>query len=506
MASIFQNPGRVRADREVYRIELRLADLAEPLGFQSIWGVEHHFTDYTMCPDVLQFLSYMAGRTTRASLGSMVVVLPWHDPMRVAEEVSMLDTLSDGRLILGLGRGRARSSSTASGCPWTSRARASSRRRGCCWRASSAAIASTTASSSGSPRADIRPAPFKSFRGRTYAAAVSPESARIMAELGVGILIIPQKPWSEVAKELEDYRGIYREVNGAEAPAPISAGWTFCDSSAERAREMAYRYIGGYFHSVLAHYHFEGDHLGRTKGYEYYGKMAEKITTYGTDKVVDFFVDLQGVGHARAVLRQDHGHPPPRGERPLRRRVQLCGDAARRGRAQHAIVRRRGAARPLPGRRGSAGPEPYGLSRAAHGLHGAARRRADPALSRDQGSGDARHARARRGAARHGHVVPSHPDAILMLTVADLQKVRDLRRDPRVAMVAESVVDGGPCGVSVRGRAEILDESPERRAFVEAILAKYHPRLERLWGARAMPSNRVMFKIAPSHVRSWGLG
>ena len=56
---------------------------------------------------------------------------------------------------------------------------------------------------------------------------------------------------------------------------------------------MAHRYIGGYFQSVLAHYHFEGDHLGRTKGYEYYGKMAEKITTYGTDKVIDFFVDLQ---------------------------------------------------------------------------------------------------------------------------------------------------------------------------------------------------------------------
>jgi PPOX class probable F420-dependent enzyme len=98
------------------------------------------------------------------------------------------------------------------------------------------------------------------------------------------------------------------------------------------------------------------------------------------------------------------------------------------------------------------------------------------------------------------------PDAILMLTVADLKKVRDLRRDPRVAIVAESVVDGSPRGVSVRGHVEILDDSPERRAFVEAFLSRYHPRLERLWGARAMPSNRVMFKIAPSHVRSWGLG
>src|SRR5439155_15602329 len=105
MASIFQNPGRSRPDHDVYREELRLADLAEPLGFDSVWSVEHHFTDYTMCPDVLQFLTYMAGRTRRVSLGSMVVVLPWHDPLRVAEEVSMLDAISGGRLILGLGRG-----------------------------------------------------------------------------------------------------------------------------------------------------------------------------------------------------------------------------------------------------------------------------------------------------------------------------------------------------------------------------------------------------------------
>src|SRR5262249_46125071 len=52
-------------------------------------------------------------------------------------------------------------------------------------------------------------------------------------------------------------------------------------------------YIGGYFETVLAHYHFEADHLAKTAGYEYYGKMADKIATYGTDKVIGFFVDLQ---------------------------------------------------------------------------------------------------------------------------------------------------------------------------------------------------------------------
>src|SRR5437868_4116236 len=105
---IFQNPDRRVTDQEVYRNELRLGDLVEPLGFDSLWGVEHHFTDYTMCPDVLQYLAYFAGRTKKVRLGSMVVVLPWHNPIRVAEQVSMLDHMSGGRFILGLGRGLGR--------------------------------------------------------------------------------------------------------------------------------------------------------------------------------------------------------------------------------------------------------------------------------------------------------------------------------------------------------------------------------------------------------------
>ena len=73
MSVIFQGQGEGRTDRNVYRNELRLGDLAEPLGFESIWGVEHHFTDYTMCPDVVQFLSYMAGHSKTLKLGTMVM-------------------------------------------------------------------------------------------------------------------------------------------------------------------------------------------------------------------------------------------------------------------------------------------------------------------------------------------------------------------------------------------------------------------------------------------------
>jgi PPOX class probable F420-dependent enzyme len=97
-------------------------------------------------------------------------------------------------------------------------------------------------------------------------------------------------------------------------------------------------------------------------------------------------------------------------------------------------------------------------------------------------------------------------DALVMISVAETHKVGQLRGDPRVAVVAESAGPAGDIrGVSVRGRAEFLEDSPARRALAERFLARYHPRLERLWGGRAMPGNRVMFRIAAEHVRSWGL-
>ena len=98
------------------------------------------------------------------------------------------------------------------------------------------------------------------------------------------------------------------------------------------------------------------------------------------------------------------------------------------------------------------------------------------------------------------------PATLTMISVEGTQKVRNLRRDPRVCVVAESVTDTGAiCGVTVQGRAEFLADGPERRALVARFLAKYDPRLERLWNGRQMPPDRVMFRIAPTHVKSWGV-
>ena len=96
-------------------------------------------------------------------------------------------------------------------------------------------------------------------------------------------------------------------------------------------------------------------------------------------------------------------------------------------------------------------------------------------------------------------------EALTMISVDGLPKVRNLRRDPRVCVVAESGTRRDIRNVTVHGRAVFLADTPERQALAERFHAKYRPDLERLWGGRAMPPNRVMFRIGPERVRSRGL-
>ena len=116
-----------RSDVAVYKDHLELGDLAEPLGFDSIFALEHHFTGYSMSPAPVQLLSYFAGRTKRVALGTAVIVLPWHDPIRVAESIALLDVLCGGRCLFGFGRGAASVEYAGFRFRWRRRDRASSR-------------------------------------------------------------------------------------------------------------------------------------------------------------------------------------------------------------------------------------------------------------------------------------------------------------------------------------------------------------------------------------------
>ena len=301
---VSQNPGGAKSDHEVVREQLRLADLVADLGFDSIWGTEHHFTGYMLAPDVLQFLTYVAGKYPRLQVASQVVVLPWHNPLRVAEQISLLDNFSEGRLILGIGRGAARVEFETFGFNMAeSRERfveyadmiIQGLERGYC---------EYDGKHLKQTRAEIRPRPFKSFKGRTYAAAVSPDSAPIMAKLGCGLLVIPQKPWDQVADDLELHRRAFREIHGAEAPAPISGGFVYCDSTSAKAREGVYKYQVEYWEDVVRHYEYGGSHFGKTKGYEGYQAWANNIQKEGTNAFAEGFVGIQPWGTPDEILEK----------------------------------------------------------------------------------------------------------------------------------------------------------------------------------------------------------
>ncbi len=89
-----------------YRIALDLFQAAEDMGYDSGWVAQHHFLNGGgRLPSTLTFLAAAAQRTRRMQLGTAIVILPLEDPIRVAEDAAVVDTLSGGRLQLGLGTG-----------------------------------------------------------------------------------------------------------------------------------------------------------------------------------------------------------------------------------------------------------------------------------------------------------------------------------------------------------------------------------------------------------------
>jgi alkanesulfonate monooxygenase SsuD/methylene tetrahydromethanopterin reductase-like flavin-dependent oxidoreductase (luciferase family) len=300
----FQNLIKGQTDAEVYRNELALAARAEDDGFDSLWTPEHHFTDYMLTPIVSQFLSWVAGRTKRIKLGTMVTVLPWWEPIRVAESFTLLDHLSEGRAILGLGRGLGRVEFDAFRLNMNESRRRFTEYADAILQALETGYMEYDGELYKQPRVKIRPQPYASFKNRTFASAISPYSIDLMARMGVGLMVIAQKPWETVKTELDGYRNHFRELNGLEAPKPVMNVFVAVHENPAEAQRMREIYLQRYARSTVDHYEFDNVSFAEIEGYEYYAGIAKNIAKHGLDKFNGFLADLQIWGTPEQVVEK----------------------------------------------------------------------------------------------------------------------------------------------------------------------------------------------------------
>ena len=95
-------------------------------------------------------------------------------------------------------------------------------------------------------------------------------------------------------------------------------------------------------------------------------------------------------------------------------------------------------------------------------------------------------------------------ESLTFVSVDGLAKVHNVRRDPRVSIVAEGDGANGVNGLILRGQVRFL-EGDALRTGADAFRKKYSPRIDALWGGRALPDNRVVFVCSPEVVSAWGL-
>jgi alkanesulfonate monooxygenase SsuD/methylene tetrahydromethanopterin reductase-like flavin-dependent oxidoreductase (luciferase family) len=291
-------------DYEMLQQELDIALRAEELGFDYLLSPEHHFVDYSIAPDPIQLLSYVAARTSRIGLVTGAVILPWNDPMRVAEKASLLDFLSGGRLVLGFGRGLARVEYEKFGIDM-------GEARGRFDEAAPMILDALRTGSMSSPgpfyphdKTPIRPVPGRSFEGRIVSVAKSDESARAAADIGAGLMFIVQKPIEEHMPMVEIYRDRYREVHGTDAPMPWLIDFSYVHEDPAEAERVAQEYMQRYYLSVLNHYEYGGSHLATTKGYESYAAGAALVQKLGLEESARRFVAINNYGSPEQVVER----------------------------------------------------------------------------------------------------------------------------------------------------------------------------------------------------------
>ncbi|GAA5060490.1 LLM class flavin-dependent oxidoreductase [Nocardia callitridis] len=300
----FTGRAKELTDAEFYRRELALAELAEPLGFAGIWCVEHHFDgDYSMCPDNFAVLSYLAAKTERVTLTTGGAILPWNDPLRIAEKVTLLDHLSGGRARLGVGRGLSQKEYDVFGIPMSqARGRFDESLKMILEGLETGTVQGDGPFYPQAP-APIRPAPLASFRDRVISIAMSGDSRVAAAQVGAAIASFSQFPIEQHAADFAEYRELYRANHGVDAPRVVLSDSVYCSEDPEESRRTSKEAIDVHFALTMSHYGLDkSGHFDDISGYQSYAAMADAMIAAGKEAAAEGYWAAQLTGTPEQIV------------------------------------------------------------------------------------------------------------------------------------------------------------------------------------------------------------
>jgi alkanesulfonate monooxygenase SsuD/methylene tetrahydromethanopterin reductase-like flavin-dependent oxidoreductase (luciferase family) len=290
----FSWPERRIPIAQVYERALSRIEIMDKTGYDAVWLAEHHFNSFSVCPSVHMMGTHVAARTQRLRIGTAVTLAAFYHPLRIAEEIALLDVLSGGRVNFGAGRGFDATEFRAFGVPPPESA---DRFR--------EAVEIVLAAWSGErlnysgryfsfENIEVLPKPVQAPHPPVWVAASSEPAVEWAARRGLTIMMDPHSPHAEIARKRELYRSQLEaaghRMDGREIPMARLVALAETEAKAEEvARSGAGWIVGSY--------------IGKSGGAYLDPKAAQKdpveryldgIVVYGTpEKVID---DLQRLG------------------------------------------------------------------------------------------------------------------------------------------------------------------------------------------------------------------
>jgi alkanesulfonate monooxygenase SsuD/methylene tetrahydromethanopterin reductase-like flavin-dependent oxidoreductase (luciferase family) len=286
--------------RTIYDMALERIAIMDTTGYDAVWLAEHHFSSFSVCPSVHMMGVMAATRTKRLRIGTGVSLAPFYNPLRLAEEVALLDVLSGGRVNWGAGRGFERSEFKAFGIPGeesTSRFHETVDIVIKAWTNDRLSYHGKYYSYDG---VEVLPKPLQAPHPPVWMAASSTAAIEWAASKGFSILMDPHSSRADLISKRRHYAEMLSAAGHSDAGRTIPmARLIAIDETAEKAREVARRAAGwmlGAYVGHAANHRQEARTFGGKDPIDFY---LDDVMLHGTaDKVADQIAALAEAGMA----------------------------------------------------------------------------------------------------------------------------------------------------------------------------------------------------------------